>query len=258
MSAEHPPERLAELQRQFAGHIRDPDTVPPPDGIEDRRMAIYRRLFFNNLSNLFGHNFASARPLIDDSDWKTLIRRFMIDHRPDNPLFPEIAGEFVRFLEQHPEHWTERWPWLGELCHWDWLNTQVRNHPAELRALEVEADGDLLMQRPLVNPTLKLVQYHWNVIDAAPDRPPARTESPVLLAVWRKRSDTPGRLRINAVTGLLIQKLQDNRASSGLECLETLARDLGWSDPAAFCAHGATMLTRLHDQQILLGTVPGA
>ena len=33
----------------FAGHIRDPDNVPPPEGIEERRMAVYRELFFNNV-----------------------------------------------------------------------------------------------------------------------------------------------------------------------------------------------------------------
>ena len=51
MAADAAPEALASLQTRFAGHIRDPRQVAAPDGIEDRRMAIYRDLFFNNIRN---------------------------------------------------------------------------------------------------------------------------------------------------------------------------------------------------------------
>lgn len=50
--------RFKQLQAQFAGHIRDPQ-VPVIDGIEDRRMQIYRDLFFNNVEGFT----ASAFPL---------------------------------------------------------------------------------------------------------------------------------------------------------------------------------------------------
>ena len=39
-------------QYAFAAHIRDPENNPAPTGIEDRRMGVYRELFFNNLLNL--------------------------------------------------------------------------------------------------------------------------------------------------------------------------------------------------------------
>jgi len=39
-------------QYAFAAHIRDPENTVAPEGIEDRRIAIYRTLFFNNLNNL--------------------------------------------------------------------------------------------------------------------------------------------------------------------------------------------------------------
>ena len=45
---------LPEFQQKqyaFAAHIRDPENNPAPSGVEDRRMAIYRELFFNNLHN---------------------------------------------------------------------------------------------------------------------------------------------------------------------------------------------------------------
>ena len=45
--AERP--KFQEQQYAFAAHIRDPQNVPAPEGIEDRRMAIYRELFFQHL-----------------------------------------------------------------------------------------------------------------------------------------------------------------------------------------------------------------
>ena len=43
---------LRDLQTAFAAHIRDPDRHEKPAGIEDRRMKIYRELFFSNVSSM--------------------------------------------------------------------------------------------------------------------------------------------------------------------------------------------------------------
>ena len=38
-----------QVQREFAAHLRDPANNPAPGNIEERRLAIYRELFFNNV-----------------------------------------------------------------------------------------------------------------------------------------------------------------------------------------------------------------
>ena len=46
---------MSELRRQqlaFAAHLRDPQAHPPPPGIEPRRLAVYRELFFNGIAGL--------------------------------------------------------------------------------------------------------------------------------------------------------------------------------------------------------------
>ena len=55
------PESLRDLQTRFAAHLRHPATHPAPDDVEDRRMAIYRRLFFRNISNFLAKNFPVLR-----------------------------------------------------------------------------------------------------------------------------------------------------------------------------------------------------
>jgi len=43
-----------ETQRRLTAHLRDPEANPAPEGVEDRRLGIYRRLVFGNLSRLLG------------------------------------------------------------------------------------------------------------------------------------------------------------------------------------------------------------
>lgn len=249
-----PPEELAALQKRFSDHIRDPENNPAPDGIEDRRLAIYRRLFLNNLSSLFGKNFPVARKVVPDDRWRKLIRAFMVEHRPTTPLFPEIGREFVRFLADHPEHYPE-WPWLAEICHWQFLATSVRNDESELAEAGADPEGDLLAEHPVVNPTLRLAQYQWPVHEIRADRIP---ESPraVILAIFRKPDDKVGRMQINAITGRLLELLQENPGSSGQLCLKQLADEIGHADPDKLIAHGAQMLDSLQQKSLLLGTNP--
>jgi len=249
------PASLAALQKKFADHIRDPDNQAAPEGIEARRLAIYQRLFFNNLSNLFGANFPIARKIVPDEPWKTMIRAFMVEHRPTTPLFPEIGREFVRFLAEHPEHYQDRWPWLAELCHWQFQATGARNDEAELDRIHAESDGDLLIQHPVVNPTLRMAAYRWPVHAIRKNRLP-REPHPVMLAIWRKRDDALGRLQINPVTARTLEILQENPQASGQVCLDQLADEIEHPDRAALMESGRDLLDSLHDKDVLLGSIP--
>ena len=64
-------------QYAFAAHIRDPHNTQAPDGIEDRRMAIYRELFFNNLRSLLSNMFPVLKKLHTPERWNVLVRQFM-------------------------------------------------------------------------------------------------------------------------------------------------------------------------------------
>ena len=58
---------LREQQLAFAAHLRDPANNAAPDGIEDRRMAIYRDLFFNSIQGLLAANFPVIRKTLGDT-----------------------------------------------------------------------------------------------------------------------------------------------------------------------------------------------
>ena len=54
------------LQYAFAAHIRDPEHRAAPAGIEDRRMGIYRELFYNNIEDFLATAFPVIRALTAD------------------------------------------------------------------------------------------------------------------------------------------------------------------------------------------------
>lgn len=248
-----PPDRLVRLQAQFAGHIRDPRTVAPPAGTEDRRLAVYRRLVFGNLNNLFAKNFPVLFKLIDETRWRDLIGEFLARHRASTPMFTEIGREFVRFLEEAQPAGLPRFSL--ELAHWEYLETCVRLAEADPNDVECDPAGDLLVDSPVLNPTLRLAQYRWPVHEISPsNRPEQPLAEPLILAAWRKPDDRPGFMRLNAVTGRLLALIEAEPARSGRAHLESIAGEMRAPEPQAVVRSGQAMLERLRDRTVILGT----
>ncbi len=253
---DQPPARLLALQQRFASHLRDPEHVPPPDGIEPRRMAIYRRLFFNNLSNLFARNFPVIRQLYSEPEWQAIIREFMIDHRARTPLFTEIGSEFVDFLDQRAIDQPDQPPWLAELAHWEYLETCVRLDASLLPEQASEpgqSDAELLARSFTINPSLRIGNYRWPVHRIGPDSPvPCEPASdPVLLAVYRRRNDRVAFMQINALTASLLNDLADAPETPIGKLLETLAESLGQPTERVL-ASGRQLVRTLLEREVLL------
>ena len=96
-------------QYEFAAHIRDPEHAPVPVDVEDRRMGIYRELFYNNVESFLSGTFPVLRRILNDSRWHALVRDFFARHHSRTPLFLEIPREFLNWLEH------ERSPQPGDL-----------------------------------------------------------------------------------------------------------------------------------------------
>ena len=74
MADDAAPEKLARLQTRFAAQIRNPQSVPAPEGIEDRRMDIYRNLFFSNVCTFLSSNFPVLKSLYEEAHSKKIGR----------------------------------------------------------------------------------------------------------------------------------------------------------------------------------------
>lgn len=241
-------------QRAFAAHIRDPDKNPPPADVEDRRMAIYRELFFNNLRNLLGQSFPVLRKLHDRKKWNDLIRQFMIRHQARTPYFLEIPQEFLNFLEHEYEAREDDYPFLLELAHYEWIELALSISRETNDDLSFDPDGNLLEGIPVLSKLAWCFCYQFPVHRITPDYvPDAPGDQPTYLAICRKANDDMDFMELNPVTARLFERLQQNVDSSGRRLLEDLAAEIGYADVAAFVEHGQKALQQMRDVEILLG-----
>ncbi|TYT25383.1 DUF2063 domain-containing protein [Luteimonas viscosa] len=252
------PTTLRAQQVALSRHLRDPATAPPPADIEERRLAIYRELLYNNLQGLLAGNFPVIRRILDDAAWHALVRGFFASHRSHTPLFTEIGREFVRWLETRDGDPPVA-PWLPELAHYEWVELALQISDAEPRG-DLQTDVDpasdpvqaLLDGVPLVSPLAWALAYRWPVHRIGPGFvPEVPPEVPTLLLV---RRDASGEVRFAQLSPLafrLLELLADG-ARTGRECLQMLASEAG-SDTDSLLGEGGAMLARMRDEGTLLG-----
>lgn len=251
---------IPDFQRKqfaFAAHIREPDAKPPPAAIEDRRMAIYRELFFNNLHSLLGSTFPVLKKLHAPDEWRRLVRAFMAGHRAHTPYFLEIPREFLNFLEKEYVHQPGDLPFLVELAHYEWVELALSVAPDDESDGEspVDPDGDLLDGVPVRSALAWPFSYRYPVHRISPQYIPAAPgEQPTHLVVYRRADDEIGFMELNPVTARLLEMIGDNdRSATGRALLEKLAAELDWADTGAFLRHGGQALAEMRDAGILLG-----
>lgn len=244
-------------QLSFTAHIRDPEKHPKPDDVEERRMKIYRELFFNNVKGFIDSGFPVLKKLYPEHAWNKLVRRFFANHRCQTPFFSKISEEFLQFLEHEYEPGLYDPPFLIELAHYEWVELALMTSSEEIDEDSITRNGDLLAQMPALSPLAWLLSYHWPVHHITetqvPDEP---LQAPLYLIVYRNRQHNVGFIEANPVTARLFSLIQDNEQQTGEELLDIIVSELNHPDPALVKDGGYKTLLRLHHLDIVAGTQP--
>ncbi len=243
-------------QYAFAAHLRDPENVPAPEGIEDRRMAVYRELFFNNLVSLLGTFFPVLRRIHSDSEWRYLVREFMKHHKASTPYFLQLPEEFLSFLQHGYTPRETDFVFLAELAHYEYVELALSISEDENELEGVDPDGDLLAGVPVKSVLAWAFAYHFPVQRIAPEFLPTEpTEQPVYLVVFRRPDDKVRFLELNAVTAALLDAIENNEDhKTGEELLRALATTIQFPDIDALLGHGLDALREMRQLEILTGT----
>ena len=243
-------------QYAFAAHIRDPDNTVAPEGIEDRRMAIYRGLFFNNLYNLLGTFFPVLRKITPNERWRHFIREFMKIHRSKTPYFLELPEEFLGFLQNEYQALDDDPSFLTELAHYEYAELALRVSPDENDLTRIDPDGDLLGDVPVKSELAWAFAYHFPVHRVSRDfLPTEASPEPTYLTIYRRADDSVHFLELNAVTAALLDAVENNEAHrSGEELLRVLAATIHYPDVDALIKHGSEALEEMRQLEILIGT----
>lgn len=248
------PDALRRQQYQLARHLRDPTTNPAPAGVEDRRLKVYRELFYNGMESLLAGNFPVIRRALADGQWHGLVRTFYAQHRCRTPLFTEIGREFIDFLQAREAEGGGDPPWLAELAHYEWVELALQISQAQAPPVPDDdiADAALLASRPRISPLAWALAYRWPVHRIGPSfRPPAPPPAPTLLLV---RRDSRGRVHFSELSPpvwRLLELLGDDSHRSAGEVLRQLAGEAAADDVDGFMAQGTAMLRRLGCEGVL-------
>jgi uncharacterized protein len=246
------PDLLRKQQFTMARHLRDPSRHAPPPGIEARRLRVYRELFFNAIESLLASSFPVIRGTLGEARWKSLVQAFYSTHRSRTPLFPQVAGEFVDYLETRADD-RALFPWLHELAHYEWVEQALWTSDAVIPAHD--PDGDLLHGVPVLSPLAIPLAYRWPVTDIGPGHVPnSSPDTPTTLLVYRDERHDVHFTRIAPLAYRLLGSLQSHERT-GREHLAALADEAG-ADPPQLQVLALPLFHQLHAQGVVLGTAP--
>ncbi|AFJ01348.1 hypothetical protein Q7C_167 [Methylophaga frappieri] len=219
---------LRETQMAFAGHLRNPD-VPAPAGIEDRRLAIYRRLIYNNIESFCSKAFPVIKQILSDSDWHAMIRDFIVKHRCQAPLFNEIAREFLAYLDNERDGAQDP-PFLRELAHYEWVELALNLSAEPYQAREI-ADDAMMATVFHLSPLAWTLRYQFPVHQIGPDNQPTTPlAQPVFMLVYRNANDAVKFIELNPVSARLIELLGEGM--TGNAAANQIAETLQHPNPA--------------------------
>lgn len=243
---------LQEQQTTLGLYLRDPEHNPPPAGMAVARVEVYRELIFQNLSTLLSGTFPVLIKILDEQQWRVLVRTFLRDYRAQTPKFGEIAQEFVEFLAAEPpalKHGS--WPpFMVELAHYEWVEMALQQSDDEPRA---PGAVEHLLERALeVSPLAWPLAYAWPVHLVGPDfQPQTPPDQPTLLLVRRAQDWSVKFSELSPLAWRLLQRIGEFPELNGSKQLEELAQEAGAAGSADFIESGVALLRQMHAEGVV-------
>jgi hypothetical protein len=201
-----------ETQHAFMQHIKDPQANPFDGGIEDRRLEIYRELFFNNILGFLSSGFPVLESLYSEQQWKSLARRFFSEHQSRSPYFIDISKEFVEYLSNEYQLSQSDPVFMCELAHYEWLELDLSVRKST--QIAKQWDGHSQFTEVMMSDLATLVSYHYPVHQISADFCPSEAGEIVYLVVYRDSSDEVNFTLVNAVSAHLLNTILQQRVVS--------------------------------------------
>lgn len=237
---------LHTAQKAMAAYLRSPAGDGAPEGIETRRLNIYRDLVYRNIEGFISSAFPILRSLSGDAEWESLVRDFIATHRCDTPLFLRISEEFLAYLVAQPAD--PQRPFAAELAHYEWLELAV--DVAQGTVPDVAGDSDPSALSPHLSPAARVASYAYPVHRIGPSYQPLEAAEPTFLLVYRDRDDVVQFMELNPGSARLLHEIGQGGNETVAELLLRLAHE--WNmDSEDLCEFGIAQITAFNRQGVV-------
>ncbi len=242
-------------QYAFTAYLRDPCAAPPPADVPPARLQVYRELVYKNIDGCLSACFPVVKSILGQERWDTLVQDFLARHRCITPIYRELPGELLRYLDAHHAPMGNEPAFLRELAHYEWVELMLILDPADADEVDADRDGNLLTGVPVLSPLARVLTYAFPVHRLSPDYAPTTAPgTQTHLVVYRDRQDHIGFLEINPLTAALLGLFGQDPDLTGTQALAKMVATCPHPDPQAVFNGGAQTLHMLRCKDVILGT----
>lgn len=227
--------------------IRDPEALDID--IEPRRLAVYQRLFFNNINNFVSSAFPVFKQLMPEEWWLNEIRGFMRNYRCQSPRFYDIAEQFIDYIRSDVRPTNEiDPPFMHELMQYEWLELYLELAEGAFSAGELPLLDSGVEVSPLS--LLQGYQYPVHLINKGNQ---LTTPSPQLtwLLVYRDTRDKINFEHLSPFSAQLFMLMQESSDVSLASLLRQIAHNFGLEVSDEYLAQGLALATDWHQRDVL-------
>ncbi len=245
------------IQYTFTAHIRQPNSNAAPANIEDRRMQVYNRLFYNNVEDFMSTTYPVLCEILGDQRWHALVRDYFANHKAHTPLFPEMPREFLVYLEDERQPQTDDLPFMLELAHYEWIELALGISELSNDLSQLSKQANFLDEVPVLSSLAWLLNYQFPVHQVSSDYQPERpSEQPTHIVASRLEDSAQiSFTEVNPVIARLLQLIKENtQLLTGKELLIQIANELGNPDTNSIINFGQQTLNDLNNKGIIIGT----
>jgi len=227
------------LQRELASAVRDPSA---PSIFDDKaeRLAVYRRLVFNNFYGLLSGSFCDLCAAVTPEVFRQLVRAFIQSEVSSTPYFSEISAEFCDWLQEEDVA-----PWIKDFARYERAGVAMDIADSEAPPYEVEFNEH---NELVFSPALALLDLQFRVFDFPQGSVPSALPSWVML--YRNPHNKLRYKELNALSFVLLGYLVSGDSLSA--AIEKLVAQVEL-DQKLLLDNSLVLLAGLQEEGALLG-----
>lgn len=131
-------------------------------GVNEKHVKQYRRLVYNVIDDTLSTAYPLSKKLLLEEEWNTLVQDFFSSVNCSSPQIWTMPRELVEFLEDSDYVLVQKYPFLVELLHFEWLEIEVYMME-DAPVVPYKVEGDFQVETLYLNPELRILALSYPV-----------------------------------------------------------------------------------------------